>query len=565
MRVSAHDGTAERGRARLALGFIALYAVLYLLPLAVRPLARPDEVRYGEIAREMIVSGDWVSPHFNGVRYFEKPVLGHWLNAVSFELLGENAFALRLPSALAALLTGLFVFVMTRRYAGAGAAMIASGVYLTTLEVLAVGTFAVLDTFLTLFVTVTVGTYFLALGASDARRRRWLFALSGVACGAAFLTKGFLALAVPFLVVATFLAVGRRWREILATPWITIAAAAVTAAPWAFLIYRREPDFWHYFFWVEHVQRFMGDKAQHGEPWWYYAANLPFAVFPWIFVSLTAIKGLRRRGSNPDFIRYLVIWAAVPFIFFSLSKGKLMTYVLPCLVPFAMLLGIGLQRILATDGRLSVKWPVAWIAGLLGLGAAALIVVQTGTVGEPVYAADEWPRYAAVLAALFAGAGCAIWAGRASSPGRQLILIGCCVLPVYFVLNFALPHSTIEERAPSEFLLSHAPSGSDAVLVSDETLFGTTSWTFRRSDVYVFGEGEIAYGMSYPEARYRSLDSAGVADLIRMNTNERDVIIFCEEATEGRIVSAIPPRATRVQSGELVLWRVPKQAGVDDG
>ena len=97
---ASNDVMLRRG----AIALLALFALVYLLPLGIRPLASPDEVRYGEIAHEMIVSGDWVSPHFNGARYFEKPVLGHWLNALSVAALGESPYAVRLPVALA---TGL--------------------------------------------------------------------------------------------------------------------------------------------------------------------------------------------------------------------------------------------------------------------------------------------------------------------------------------------------------------------------------------------------------------------------------------------------------------------------
>src|SRR5262249_8770856 len=160
-----------------------LFVLVYLLPLGVRPLASPDEVRYGQIAREMIASGDWVSPHFNGVRYFEKPVLGHWLNALSLTTLGENPFAVRLPVALATGLSAVIVFLLVRRFLARSTAVLSTAIFLTTVLVAGCGSVAVLDAFLALFVTAAVGAYYVAITATRRGERYAYLALCGVACG----------------------------------------------------------------------------------------------------------------------------------------------------------------------------------------------------------------------------------------------------------------------------------------------------------------------------------------------------------------------------------------------
>src|SRR5665811_1536343 len=96
----SHDPASPDNWKRYAIILILAYLVIYILPLGARPAMIPDELRYAEIPREMMLSGNWVSPHLNGLRYFEKPVLGYWLTGMSMQLLGENAFAMRLPSAL---------------------------------------------------------------------------------------------------------------------------------------------------------------------------------------------------------------------------------------------------------------------------------------------------------------------------------------------------------------------------------------------------------------------------------------------------------------------------------
>ena len=148
---------------KTSIAVIGIFLLLYIAPLGVRPIIIPDEPRYAEIAREMISSGDWVVPHLNGLRYFEKPVLGYWLNAASIILFGENAFAIRFPSAMAAGISALMIFMLVRRFAGGySAGIFAGAVYITCLEVFGVGTFSVLDSALSMFVTASMVAFFFA-------------------------------------------------------------------------------------------------------------------------------------------------------------------------------------------------------------------------------------------------------------------------------------------------------------------------------------------------------------------------------------------------------------------
>ncbi|MGA8181695.1 MAG: phospholipid carrier-dependent glycosyltransferase, partial [Desulfobacterales bacterium] len=123
-----------------------IFVFLYILPLGIRPIIIPDESRYAEIPREMIASGNWIVPKLNGLRYFEKPVLGYWLNALSIELFGENAFAVRFPSAMATGLSAFIIFLLVRRFSGELSAEISAAlIFLTSFIVYGIGTFNILD------------------------------------------------------------------------------------------------------------------------------------------------------------------------------------------------------------------------------------------------------------------------------------------------------------------------------------------------------------------------------------------------------------------------------------
>ena len=191
---------------KVPLLLFSLFLLLYIVPLGVRPLFVPDETRYAEVPREMISSSDWIAPKLDGLRYFEKPALGYWLIALSMMLFGENAFAVRFPSALAAGLAALLIYLLVRKYSKDSVPWLPTLIFMTFVEVYALGTFSVLDTLFSLFITAGLTAYYFAADRDSATWKKILFlALFGISCGLAFLTKGFLAFAVPALVVAPFM------------------------------------------------------------------------------------------------------------------------------------------------------------------------------------------------------------------------------------------------------------------------------------------------------------------------------------------------------------------------
>ena len=230
---------------KASIAVIGLFLALYVAPLGMRPLVAPDETRYGEIPREMLASGDWIVPRLNGLRYFEKPILGYWLNALSIAAFGENAFSIRFPSAVAAGLSALLLFALLRRFAGGyPAGIVGAAVQLTAVLGFVIGIAGVLDSALSCFLTSVMVCFFFAFMEADRRKRAGYLALCGLACGLAFLTKGFLAFAVPVVSIVPFLIWERRWKSMFALALIPAAVAVLVSLPWGILIHLRESDFW---------------------------------------------------------------------------------------------------------------------------------------------------------------------------------------------------------------------------------------------------------------------------------------------------------------------------------
>ena len=185
---------------------LSFYFIAYILPLGAQDLVVPDETRYAEIPREMIIGGDWVVPHLDGVRYFEKPVLGYWVHAVSILLFGENNFSVRLPSAMAVGLSALLIYIMVRRVLCSEngdescLAVMAPLIFLSCFGVFGVGNIAVLDSLFSFFLTGSITAFYFASEESHgSAKEKGFLLLAGLACGLAFLTKGFLAFVVPVI------------------------------------------------------------------------------------------------------------------------------------------------------------------------------------------------------------------------------------------------------------------------------------------------------------------------------------------------------------------------------
>ncbi|MEZ0470786.1 phospholipid carrier-dependent glycosyltransferase [Luteimonas salinilitoris] len=569
-RGSTRGSMYDTQRTRCAIAaLLLLFALLYVLPLGMRPLHSPDEVRYGAISHEMIESGDWVSPRFNGVRYFEKPVLGYWLYSASLAVFGENAFALRLPAALATALTALIVFAFAHRFASPSIAGLATAIYLTTFSVAGAGTYASLDAFFALFLTGTLASYYCALREPHSRRRYGYLALCGAACAAAFLVKGFLAFAIAVIVAATFLVARRRWCTLFGSPWVPLAVAVVLVLPWAVMIHLRESDFWRYFFWVEHIQRFMGEDAQHAQPFWFYFAWLPLGAWPWLLLLPAALSGLRLPGRHDrDFLWYLATWAIAPLVFLSLSRGKLPPYLLPCFAPLAILLATGLQTYLGhishtcAGGGRAFRLGASAVAGVFIAIVAAVAAAQAGAFGDAPYAPDETGKLAAFAACMAAGAACAISAGFARAPVAKLAAIAGTGATLLLPLHVALPQRLLEHSTLATAVARHA-AGPDAAigphtaLVSDGSLFGTLAWQLKRDDIHVLDPGEIKYGLSWPESRHRWLDRAGLEHLIETHHGRGGILIVCKHKCASHVEKTwLPPTARRSQHGLVVFWRI---------
>jgi 4-amino-4-deoxy-L-arabinose transferase-like glycosyltransferase len=325
-------------------GLLLVGLVLLFYQLGGAYLMDPDEGRYAEIGREMLAWHNWLIPHLNQLPYLEKPPLVYWLTAISFKFFGIGATAARLPSAASAL-AGLFLaYGLGRIFWGQPSGILGALVLATSTGYVALGRILTLDMTFAFFLNLAIGLGYLAF--SRERSGLWLWTYAALAL--AVLTKGPVAVLLAGLIWVLWVAINRQpWRPLINVQgWLLLALLTL---PWLIYVQWRYPEFFHFFIIEQHFLRFL-TPAIHPEPLYYYLPVLLGLLLPWTWLLPWALtRAVQRR--DPD-ERFLIIWAAVIVVFFSLSRGKLVPYILPALLPLALLMGRSLAQ-LTGPGRLS--------------------------------------------------------------------------------------------------------------------------------------------------------------------------------------------------------------------
>ncbi len=322
---------------------VMLLAALILGANLNYPLIEPDEGRYAEIMREMVSTGDWLVPRLHHQPYLDKPPLFYWLGAASIKLFGPHDWAVRLVSVLAAWLTIGATYLLGRKMLGTTSAFLGALVLTLSIGFMLCGRYLILDSLLSLFVTTALFSGVVAAVSDKTWSwRMWLF--SAICCALGVLTKGPVAivLVVPPLFAHCWL---QRVRLGLNWPAWTLYAGVILLfnLPWYLAIAASLPEFSGHFFWEHNVARFL-TGSNHPAPLWFYLPVLLLGWMPWggllfpLIPFLTSRDVKRRQQRNPK-VGFLAVSAIWCLAFFSISSGKLPTYIVPCFPALALLIG----------------------------------------------------------------------------------------------------------------------------------------------------------------------------------------------------------------------------------
>jgi len=525
-------------------GLIFIYILIYILPLGGRPMLTPDEFRYGEIPREMIESGNWVVPKLIGVRYFEKPVLGYWLNAASIMLFGENAFAVRFSSALTTGLAALLLFFLVlKARKDPEEALLASGLFLTFGMVFGVGTFAVLDAPTMFFVSGTLVSFYLGC---EMEKWGWskaaYLAAAGIFAGLAFLTKGFLAFAVPAITVIPYLLWTKRWKQIFILPWIPLAFTVIVSLPWALMINQQAPKFWSYFFWDEHVKRFIDNAGtHHPEPFYFFIPFLLVGAMPLILFVPSAFAGFKEKYSgliNDKLIKFALCWFVFPFLFFSVCHGKLPTYILPCFMPFAILFGRGLLEYFRSN-RARIFDVTAKVMMILlivaAFGFAIFQIVADSGACTGLYRPNELWKWVSICAAALVWAFALFKTYKAKAYRTKLCLLLTGPLFVFFLSHFIAPDFFLEGKAQGGFLEQFKDRVKPGmIIVAHPNVMHAAAWVFKNKDMLFYTHGgELEMGLKYKDSKNRIISNQQFKKLLKTTQPGRIIFIMRGDFREG--------------------------------
>lgn len=323
-------------------------AAVWFLTLDARHLLRPDEGRYAEIAREMFVSGDWVTIRYNGLKYFEKPPFHLWMTALAYTAFGVGEWQARLWVAVSGAGGLLATAYAARRWFGREAALLTACVLLASPAWSLGGHFNALDMSVSGALACVLAAVLVAQhpDTSDHSRRRWML-VAWAAVAVAILTKGLIGIVLPALVTVVYSLLARDrgiWRR-LHIGWGALLMLVITA-PWFVLVTLRNPEFPQFFFIHEHWQRYTSTVHHRSAPFWYFVPIVLLGFLPWTGLFWKMTDTLRMRTSStfrPAW--YLATWAASIFVFFSLSGSKLPGYVLPVFPALAILAALALEQL----------------------------------------------------------------------------------------------------------------------------------------------------------------------------------------------------------------------------
>ncbi len=453
-------------------------AGLYLFFLGGRDLWNPNEPLYGQVVVEMAQRGDWLVPTVNGEVFDEKPILYFWLALVASKLGGVNAWTLRLPSALAAVVGVLLTWSLVRPYAGRLRAELAGALFGTMYIVFWSARQVQMDLLLAVCVLGVVVSASRVIDHGLSPWRGW--SLAGLAAGLAVLAKGPVGLIAPGLTLVLYTAATRRlsvWRH----PAILLGAGVCVAVvlPWFVMLWvRGDAGLLTELLYRQNVTRFLA-PWDHDKPWWYFFREFWIDMAPWSWFTPLALFLPGRDDDERRMDRLAWIWILGLLVFFSLGSSKRSPYLLPLAPAVAVLVsGVG-QR---------------WFEGRLGAGRSRALLVLHGAFGA-IFAAGAaycwlrvFPAYPAIATSVAAtalllavGGVCLLAAVGLRSRAVATLLLGTVVALYVLAAGSVLP--------AADAYKSWRPFG-EAVRVRvapDRPLHAYRIWKWRAAYTYYSG------------------------------------------------------------------------------
>lgn len=495
-----------------------LFILVFGFELGSRAIWSPDEGRYSEIPREMLVSGDFVTPRLDGVKYFEKPPLFYWLQAAAIKTFGLNTWALRLMPTLFTLLVCLAVYGAGRRLYGRRTGLWSAAILASSFLFYVLGRVIILDMVVTTLMSAALLAFLVGVRTPDGRARRFYLWGFYILMALATLTKGLIGIVLPGMVIFVWLALYNEWR-LLKTLYIPsgLLLFLLVAAPWHILVSLRNPEFPYFYFVQQHFLRYFTMAEQRYQPNWFFIPILLLGLYPWAtFLPQALWRALPRwsaRGAHKETV-FLLLWAVLIFTFFSLSHSKLVPYILPVFPPLAILLG----HYLATVERAArgLRYGLIALGGVsLGGGAVLVILPFILTTGN---AHTQWQQFPGddvylLAGALAAAGGVALLALRLRYVGQQFGVVTAATALLLMIFNHSMLR--LDPKWSTQAIAQQLrPQLRDSDIVANyNTYFQDLPVYLERRIVIADWTNELTFGMQHQDTHEWMIDKARLLSL----------------------------------------------------
>lgn len=327
-----------------------ILGIFYAIWIGSYPLFTPDEGRYSEVAREMVVSGDYITPHLNSVVFLDKPILYYWLQASAIKLFGLKEWALRFWPALIGILGCIVVYTAGRMLFNRRTGIISAIILAINPLYFATAHYANLDLEVAVFVSNSLLFSIIGLQTPSRKLSIASFILAYIFAALAFLTKGLIGIVFPAMIIGAWILILNRWRSLSKMHLFTGAIIFIAiAAPWYFLVQKENPQFFEFFFVLQQFSRFLtkGD-FNNQSVLWFYVPIVALGFLPWTLFLVQAlahhIKMIWQDRKQHATELFLILWLVLVFTFFSIPKSKTIGYIAPIFPALALIIGVYFDR-----------------------------------------------------------------------------------------------------------------------------------------------------------------------------------------------------------------------------
>ncbi len=330
---------------RLLIPIIILTVFVSFFRLGSVTLFDVDEAVFSEAAKEMVQSGNWITPTYNGENRYDKPILFYWLMAVSYKMFGINEFGARFPSAVVSCLLIFSLFFFIKHFQDQKTALCGAISLVLSMSFFVYSHAAVTDMTLTLFVTLSLFSFYFSVACNEKYPGQDTIYSYGfyLFSALAFLTKGLIGIVFPFGVALVYMIATEKWGGIKKVFRLKgLVLFLLVSAPWYIAqLSINGQEFIDQFFIKHHFKRYMGVISGHKGPLYYYIPVLIISLFPWIAYLPAGIRNTLKEKERLYLFAFL--WVVFIFVFLSFSTTKLPNYILPAIPAASLLIASGMK------------------------------------------------------------------------------------------------------------------------------------------------------------------------------------------------------------------------------